>query len=139
MRSAFLRYAHSVTKAINLTRSKQSALSQRQNRHPATALLVLPFAIYLASAASGCGVSIGSYCEEARNCEGGNDLDEDACNISFDAESELADLKNCGAEFDAYFDCLAEQSRCNEDRYRPDQGNCQVEIQQFDDCAKEGN
>jgi hypothetical protein len=91
----------------------------------------------LLTSSTGCGASIGSFCEEAVFCEGGNDLDEEACNISLEAEAETADLKNCGAEFDAYLDCITETSRCNDGRYGPNDGNCSVEAEQLEDCAKD--
>lgn len=84
----------------------------------------------------GCGGSVGSYCNEAANCEGGNDLDEEACNIRFQELLDVADLKNCGSEFDAYFECIDEGSRCNEERYRPDDGACAVQEEELQQCIE---
>jgi len=91
----------------------------------------------LAAALAGCGPSVGAYCFEAQNCEGGNDFDEEACNIRFDEYAAQADVQNCGAEFDAWFDCIEQLSRCNNDRYQIDHedGECGVEGEQLTGCA----
>lgn len=96
---------------------------------------VLPLVLACAFGLAGCGVSIGSYCEEAALCENGNELDEEACNIAFEAEEERGALKGCDAEFDEYFECLGDFSRCNEDRYRPDPGECETQEDQYATCV----
>jgi hypothetical protein len=86
----------------------------------------------------GCGGGVGGYCYEAKNCEGGNDLDEEACNTYFAEIQDLADVQNCGSEFDAWFDCVEEQSRCNDDHYQVDEGACGPEEDQLYSCADLG-
>jgi hypothetical protein len=100
-------------------------------------LLALSFSV-LAMALAGCGGSVASYCNEAKNCEGGNDLDEEACNIRGEEIAELADLQNCGSEYDEYFECVDEGSRCNNDRYAPDEGACNVQANRLAECADIG-
>jgi len=68
----------------------------------------------LALAANGCG-SIGSYCDDRTECEGGADSDLEACEIVFTARSDRADLEGCTEQFDTYLDCLSDESTCNED------------------------
>ena len=105
-----------------------------------TSQYFLPFALAAALAGlSGCGVSIDAYCEDAALCENGNQLDEEACNISFDAEEERGALKGCDAEFDAYFECIGDFSRCNDDRYLPDPGECDTVQEQYATCVFGGD
>jgi len=91
--------------------------------------------LVLAALMAGCGGSVGSYCEEAKNCEGGNDLDEEACNLRGDEIADLADVTNCTGEYDDYFECIDEGSRCNNDRYQTDEGACNVQAQRLSECA----
>jgi hypothetical protein len=84
---------------------------------------------------AGCGGGISGYCEEANLCEEGNDLDVEACETRLDTEAEVADLYNCSSEFDEYFDCLVENSRCNNDRYAPDEDDCDGPRNRLDDCT----
>lgn len=106
-------------------------------KHPKRAgRVLLSFSLVMVAAAlSGCGGSVGSYCEEAKNCEGGNDLDEEACNLRGDELADLSDLQNCSAEYDDVFECVDEGSRCNNDRYAPDDGACDVQFQRLSECA----
>lgn len=87
---------------------------------------------------AGCGGSIGGYCYEAKNCEGGNDFDEEACNISLEEIQQLAETQNCGSEFDEWFDCLEQSSRCNNDHYQVDEGACAAAEEQLYSCADVG-
>ncbi len=88
--------------------------------------------------AAGCGPSIGGYCALAADCEGGNDADEEACNIRFEELEELGNLKNCSQEFEDWFTCVEEDSRCNDDRYVTDDDACGPEKDQFKRCADIG-
>lgn len=97
--------------------------------------LLLAGALGLA-ALFGCGGSIGGYCNAAANCEGGNDLDEEACNVRLNETADVADLKNCGSEFDAYLTCLDENSRCNDEKFGPDDGVCAQVSEQLAKCIE---
>mgnify|MGYP001006510599 CR=1 FL=1 len=92
----------------------------------------------VAAAALGCGGGVGSYCYEVQQCEGGNDRDEEACNANFNGLQDLAEVQNCGSEFDRWFDCIEERSRCDDDHYRVDEGACGSEQQQLFSCADLG-
>jgi len=89
------------------------------------------------AASSGCGGGAGDFCELAQTCEHGNDMDLDACQISFDSDQEVADLHNCSSEYSDYFDCLATNSRCNNNVYEPDQTTCQEVSDRYHNCIKE--
>lgn len=95
---------------------------------------MLAVAFVASLGAAGCG-GTGSYCSEAAQCEGGNDLDEEACNTYFGQLEELAGLYNCSSEYDDYFGCLEEESRCNDDRYTPNDGVCEPERERLEDCG----
>lgn len=99
------------------------------------AMAPLAIGVLFAIGLAGCGGSISGYCYDARNCEGANELDEDACNTRFEEAEELAELQNCSSEFDEWFDCIEENSRCNNDRYQVDEGNCSSQEEQLNDCA----
>lgn len=110
-------------------------------KHPKRAgSVLLSFSFVMAAAAllAGCGGSISGYCNEAKNCEGGNDLDEEACNQRHQEVADLADLQNCSAEYDDYFDCIDEGSRCNNDQYEPDDGACDAQTNRLAECADIG-
>lgn len=83
---------------------------------------------------AGCGRGIGGYCEDAATCEFGNDADVEACIISFEATEELADVRNCNDEFSNWFDCLDENSRCDDERYRPGGDRCNDERDRLRRC-----
>jgi hypothetical protein len=85
-------------------------------------------------AATGCGRGISGYCEDAATCEFGNDADVDACIISFEATEDLADLRNCNDEFSTWFDCIDEESRCDDERYRPGGDRCDNERDRLRRC-----
>ncbi|NUP05074.1 MAG: hypothetical protein HOW73_03320 [Polyangiaceae bacterium] len=91
-----------------------------------------------ALALAGCGGGIGGYCYEAVQCEGGNDLDEDACNIAFQEMADLSDIQGCASEFDEWFECVEEESRCNDDHYHPDEDSCGSQWERLDECADLG-
>ncbi|MFO0553140.1 MAG: hypothetical protein U0271_32430 [Polyangiaceae bacterium] len=114
----------------------------KRSRAPLTGRAVRFVGLFTLAAASsfvlGCGASIGGYCAAAAECEGGNAPDEDACNTRFNELQDLADLKNCTDEYDAWFECVAEESRCNDDRYVTDEDVCGSEEDQFQRCADIG-
>ena len=85
--------------------------------------------------APGCGSGTGDICAQAKQCEGGNDADEQACNIVSDEQADIADLHGCGSEFNAYVDCLVDNSRCNNHRYKPDEGDCDRVESQWQKCV----
>ncbi len=87
-------------------------------------------------ALSGCGTSASDLCDLSVECEGGNDADYDACNARYDAVAEIADLKNCGEEYDSWIECFADNARCNDDRYRVDDDQCERAEEQLEDCAE---
>jgi hypothetical protein len=92
--------------------------------------------VILGVALAGCGGGIGSYCSEAANCEGGNDADEEACAVAFDASEEVASNANCDGEFDEWFECVEDTSRCNNDFYEYDRDGCQSAEERFFECIQ---
>jgi hypothetical protein len=104
----------------------------------AAAAALTTWAAALGTLSGGCGAGIGAYCNEAKNCEGGNDLDEEACNIRFQEIQDIADLKNCSGEYDEWFECTEEASRCNDDRYQADDDACRVQGERLSECAEIG-
>jgi hypothetical protein len=84
----------------------------------------------------GCGASIGELCDLAAQCEGGNDFDYDACEIRFNELADQASVRNCNDEYDAWLECYEQEARCNDDRYRVQDDECEREEEQLEDCAE---
>ncbi len=83
----------------------------------------------------GCGTSFSSFCEDQNLCEEGNELDIDACTAELETTAELSELRGCDGEFDEWFDCRAENARCNDGRYEPDQDACDGSFGRLVDCV----
>ncbi len=84
--------------------------------------------------AAGCGGGFSSFCEDQNLCEEGNDLDIDACTSELETSADLAELRNCGAEFDELFSCYEENSRCNDSRYEPNEDQCDGPASRLQSC-----
>ncbi len=94
---------------------------------------VLCLAVAAMGAGTGCGSGYGSYCEDAMGCEGGNELDTEACELALTREEDLADLEGCADQWAEYFDCANEEARCvNNDFTTVDR--CRVEADRLDSC-----
>jgi len=63
----------------------------------------------------GCSSRFADLCEQAANCEGGGDDDIDACIASAEGEEEIASIRGCEREFDAYYDCVENNATCLRD------------------------
>lgn len=78
-----------------------------------------------------CGPTGGSYCEDRRECMGGNNKDEKVCNEQFDYAQELADIQGCTDEFDKLFECFFDKAKCLTENTGQTCGNT-------DDCTGAG-
>ena len=108
---------------------------ERSKKALAATGLVASLVTGLALTMGGCGQSVSSYCYDAKQCEGGNDYDEQACNLNYQRIQDLAEVQNCGAELNDYFDCLTEQSQCNNDDHYTTDDRCKEQYDQLDHCA----
>jgi hypothetical protein len=70
-------------------------------------------AIVVGLAACG-GPDADAICQERESCHHGNELDVDACVVSFSTSQDLADDLGCGDEFDVYFECFQTAATCIE-------------------------
>ncbi len=104
------------------------------HKHWGHKLLALAAIASLGATFAACGASAGSYCSQARVCEGGVQADENACNDVEDEGQKLADLKNCQNEWDNYASCRYENARCDNHVYAPDQKICQTQADQWTQC-----
>jgi hypothetical protein len=82
----------------------------------------------LAFATAGCE-SFSDYCEAKMDCEGGNDADIEACELSLEHNSDQASLYGCEDYFDSLAECLDERAQCDSDPAEP--------IYTTDDCEPE--
>lgn len=64
---------------------------------------------------AGCGPDIRAICEAEKTCEGGNDLDVEACIATEGVDADYADDIGCGDEYDAFIACIEPYLKCNED------------------------
>jgi hypothetical protein len=114
-------------------------------------------ALMLLGGLAACGPTGSDYCEDRRECMGGNEQDEEACNAYFDYVAELADVQGCADEFDEYFECFFDTAKCLTDDTGDDcastddcvhsgygatcvNGSCQVKdlgLQGAEECANE--
>ncbi|HRI67826.1 MAG TPA: hypothetical protein PK156_26495 [Polyangium sp.] len=62
---------------------------------------------------SGCGPDIQASCEAEIKCEGGNDLDIEACVASEEIDEDYYGDIGCADEYDAYFTCIEPLLKCN--------------------------
>jgi hypothetical protein len=115
---------------------KDLALRKRLGK----ARLLLASAIFsgtLAATLMGCGSGAGDFCTNARNCERGNDADEQACNQRLDENAQIADLRNCSNEYDDYQTCIYDNARCKDHSYgTQDDKLCQNQQDRLTKCLK---
>jgi hypothetical protein len=83
--------------------------------------------------AEGCG-SFQTICEEAIDCENGNDADVDACVVTLDAEEERASLYGCTEWYDLYAECREKDSQCQMNRFGLFNNDCDDEARDFSSC-----
>jgi len=83
-----------------------------------------------------CGSGAGDFCEKVQECEGGNEMDLEACGLSEDASADLAELHNCSSEYEEFFACKEESSRCNNKKYQVDAGTCDDVSEAYNKCIK---
>jgi hypothetical protein len=76
----------------------------------------------------------GDYCAQMMDCEGGNDLDVEACVAEAEESEEHASLWDCDEWFDAYFECAEAESDCDNDRYGVHDDSCEDEEQDYGSC-----
>ncbi len=82
----------------------------------------------------------GDYCQEAMDCEGGNEADIDACVVDIEEAEEHASLWDCDEWFDAAFECAEVESECENDRYgvptdSDGHSRCEDEQEDYQACA----
>jgi hypothetical protein len=63
---------------------------------------------------AGCGPDIRATCEAEIACEGGNDLDIEACVASDEVNADYYADIGCGSEYDTYNTCIEPYLKCNE-------------------------
>ena len=76
----------------------------------------------------------GAYCEEMMDCEGGNEMDVDACIAEAEEAEEHASLWDCDEWFDLLFECIEAESDCDNDHYGVDGDNCDSEQEDYSSC-----
>lgn len=64
----------------------------------------------------GCGPDYQAICEAEAACEGGNELDIDACVATSKIEADYIDDIGCSDEYDAYFACVESFLQCREEQ-----------------------
>ncbi|MFO0757600.1 MAG: hypothetical protein U0359_13980 [Byssovorax sp.] len=82
---------------------------------------------------AGCGNVISSSCNESIQCEGGNDMDIDACIASSEGAQNVAAAYGCSEAFDKLLDCIDTTSKCSKGHYSSD---CGDEAEAVASCEK---
>lgn len=65
----------------------------------------------MSAAVSGCG---GTHCSDAAQCEGGNETDQEACEIQVEAMYEQGEIDGCNDLVDEWQDCMTEGDLCQQ-------------------------
>lgn len=65
---------------------------------------------------AGCG-GIGSFCTDKAECEGGNEADQEACELNLAQLEDRASVRECPDDFEAYLECLEDNATCEDERY----------------------
>lgn len=76
------------------------------------------FAVALLVGSIGCGGGAAGYCESKIACEGGNDLDTEACVVVIEAAEDTASVYGCSDAFDKLFACEEATARCDSEKDR---------------------
>ena len=84
--------------------------------------------------AAGCD-PYGDYCTARIDCVGGNDQDEEVCEIQADLAEERADILGCIDDYDALFECLEENETCNGEEWS-DGGKCASQQEAYTKCTQ---
>ncbi len=103
----------------------------------------LLFCVLAVAALFVAGCDIRKYCEARNECLGGNKEDERACREELRGMNEYAEAYDCEDQFDAYMECLAENSSCEEfedyygdtEDYFTDDGECNDKAQSYYECV----
>lgn len=82
-----------------------------------------------------CGSRYATYCDNARDCEGGNYRDVDACIERQRALEEISSAYDCDDEWDAFADCL-ETITCNKERAELDADPCKDKSTRWVECTR---
>lgn len=83
----------------------------------------------------GCGPDLRAMCEAEIACEGGNDLDVDACVASSEIDIDYLDDIGCGEEYDEYIACMEPHLKCQEE---PTGQTCSTSAECGDGSCKNG-
>ena len=89
---------------------------------------------------TGCALlnpNVTEYCDEAMDCLDGNDEDLKACRAQIRHEQETSRIYKCSEDYDSYFDCLLDDSDCEEYEgtdYWTDEGKCDDDWEDYIEC-----
>jgi len=85
-----------------------------------------------------CDSRYATYCDNVRDCEGGNYRDVDACIERQRALDEISSAYECDDEWDAFADCL-ETITCNKERAELDATRCKDKSTRWVDCTRKAS
>ena len=91
-------------------------------------------ALVVACVTAGCA-PYGALCVDQIDCEGGNDADIEACEISYEAGEDIAAVWGCEARWDDYVLCLEDRLECSGGDWTHNK-SCDDERKAYDDCAR---
>lgn len=82
---------------------------------------------------AGCGSKYKDFCTSATQCEGGNDMDIDACVANYEAESDKASAYDCADPYTKVADCYTSTGTCKSKSYTVD---CSDQLDVLYACEK---
>jgi hypothetical protein len=88
---------------------------------------------------AGCGNGLVSdYCEQRCDCENCNDRELDECEIRYSGNADIADIYDCGEEYDTLLQCRIDHGHCDNDYWTTD-NDCDGESQDYDECVDDAS
>ncbi len=81
--------------------------------------------------------SFNAYCTEKVDCENGNDLDIDACEVAAQRAADRASIFGCSTEFNALQDCVEFEASCDKNDLYTVDDNCNEESADFNYCMQD--
>ncbi len=86
----------------------------------------------LALAATGCGGSASSICNDICDCEGCSDNELDECVDEIEDQQKEAEDEGCGDQASALLDCLGAELECRDSEV--DLDGCNSEQEEINNC-----
>lgn len=98
-----------------------------------------------AALGSGCGDVQADFCDALCECQNCGEKGLERCEVSIQAQLDVAETYGCLAQAEAFFACATEvvagldDAACNEDNLQVDTTRCRAQQADYDDCTKDAS